>query len=137
LTSALDGGEWTALRLGLFTSRKRAPRTNWIGGWAGPGAILDTVVKRKIPSPRRELRPTTLVVQHVGSRYTNRAIVAVIRLGHVVKITLNKARFNGDSILKKVDKIQGILDVFAAVRIHVVVFWVMTPYSDVLEGHAA
>jgi len=27
------------------------PGTHWIGGWVGPSAILDTVVKRKIPAP--------------------------------------------------------------------------------------
>jgi hypothetical protein len=54
LTSALDGGEWLASRPGRFTPRERAPGTHWIGGWVGPRAILDTVVKRKIPSPRRE-----------------------------------------------------------------------------------
>jgi hypothetical protein len=30
---------------------ERAPGTHWIGGWVGLGAILDTVVKRKIPAP--------------------------------------------------------------------------------------
>jgi len=33
---------------------ERAPGTHWIGGWVGPRAFLDAVVKRKIPSPRRE-----------------------------------------------------------------------------------
>jgi len=51
LTSALDGGEWSASRPGRFTPREKAPGTRWIGGWVGPRAILDTVVKRKIPSP--------------------------------------------------------------------------------------
>jgi hypothetical protein len=37
LTSALDGDEWSASRLGRFTLRKRAPSTHWIG-WVGPGA---------------------------------------------------------------------------------------------------
>jgi hypothetical protein len=50
LTSALDGGEWSASRPGRFTPRKRAPCTHWIGGWEGPRAVLDAVVKRKIPS---------------------------------------------------------------------------------------
>jgi hypothetical protein len=27
--------------------------THWIGGWVGPTALLDAVVKRKIPSPRK------------------------------------------------------------------------------------
>jgi len=33
LTSALDGGEWSASRPGCFTPRERAPGTPWIGGW--------------------------------------------------------------------------------------------------------
>jgi hypothetical protein len=28
-----------------------APSTHWIGGWVGPSAALDVVVKRKIPGP--------------------------------------------------------------------------------------
>jgi hypothetical protein len=52
LTSALYGGELSASRAGRFDFRKRAPATHWIGGWVGPRAILDAVVKRKIPSPR-------------------------------------------------------------------------------------
>jgi hypothetical protein len=53
LISALDGGEWSASRPGRFTIRERAPATIWIGGWVGLREILDAVVKRKIPSPRR------------------------------------------------------------------------------------
>jgi hypothetical protein len=50
LTSALDGREWSASRPGRFTPRERAPGTHWIRGWVGPRAVLDMVVKRKIPS---------------------------------------------------------------------------------------
>jgi hypothetical protein len=50
LISALDEDEWTALHPGRFTSREKAPSTNWIGGWVGPRAVLDAVVKRTIPS---------------------------------------------------------------------------------------
>jgi len=57
LTSALDWGEWSASRTGHFTPRERAPATHWIGGWMGPRAVLDDVVKRKIPSSRRETNP--------------------------------------------------------------------------------
>jgi hypothetical protein len=32
----------------------------------GPRAVLDAVVKRKIPSPRRESNPRTLIVQPVA-----------------------------------------------------------------------
>jgi hypothetical protein len=71
LTSALDGGEWSALRPGRFISRERAPNTHWIGGWVGPRAVLDAVVKRKIPSLRRESKPRTPIVQPVAQCYTN------------------------------------------------------------------
>jgi hypothetical protein len=64
LNSALDGDEWTS-RPGLFTPRERAPGTHWIGGWVGPRAVLDTVVKRKIPTSRRESNPRTPIVQPV------------------------------------------------------------------------
>jgi hypothetical protein len=59
LTSTLDGGEWSASRLGHFTPRERPPDNRRIGGWLGPRAVLEAVVKRKIPSPRRELNPRT------------------------------------------------------------------------------
>jgi hypothetical protein len=52
-----------------FTSR--APGTHWIGEWVGPRAVLDAVVKRKIPSPRRESNPRTPIVQSIAQRYTN------------------------------------------------------------------
>jgi hypothetical protein len=42
-----------------FTPRERAPGTNWIGGWVGPRAVLGAAVKRKIPSPHRELNRKT------------------------------------------------------------------------------
>jgi hypothetical protein len=48
LTSALDGGEWSASCPGPFTSKERAPGTHWVGCWVGPRAVLDAVVKRKI-----------------------------------------------------------------------------------------
>jgi hypothetical protein len=56
-TSALDGGEWSASRPGRFTPRERASSTHWIGGWVGPRAGLDAVVKRKILSLCRDSKP--------------------------------------------------------------------------------
>jgi hypothetical protein len=50
LTSALEGGQWSASRPGRFTPRERAPDTPWIGGWVCLRVVLDAVVKRKIPS---------------------------------------------------------------------------------------
>jgi hypothetical protein len=46
---ALDGGERSALQPNCFTRREIAPSTHWIGGWVGPRASLDAVVKRKNP----------------------------------------------------------------------------------------
>jgi hypothetical protein len=63
LTSALDGGEWSASRPGRLTSREREPGTHWIGGWVGPRAVLDAVVKRKIPIPLRESNRRIPIVQ--------------------------------------------------------------------------
>jgi hypothetical protein len=71
LTSALDGGEWLASRPDSFTPRERASGTHWIGGWVGPRALLDAVVKRKIPSPRRESKPRTQIVQPLAQSYTD------------------------------------------------------------------
>jgi hypothetical protein len=63
LASALDGGEWSASRPGRFTPKERAPGTHWIGGLVGPRTVLDAVVKRKIPSSRRESNRRTRIVQ--------------------------------------------------------------------------
>jgi hypothetical protein len=63
LTSALDRGEWSASR--------PLPCTHWIGGWMGPRAVLDAVMKRKIPSPRWESKPRTPIVQPVAQSYTD------------------------------------------------------------------
>jgi hypothetical protein len=66
LTSTLDGGEWSASRPGRFTPREIALGTHWIGGRVGPRAVLDAVVKRKIPSPRWKSSPRTPIVQPVA-----------------------------------------------------------------------
>jgi hypothetical protein len=50
---------------------KVPPGTHWIGGWVGPRAVLDAVVKRKIPSPSRESNPTIPIVQPVAQRYSD------------------------------------------------------------------
>ena len=49
MTTALEGGEWSAARPGLLYPRKR-PGTHCTGGWVGPRAGLDG---RKI-SPHRD-----------------------------------------------------------------------------------
>jgi hypothetical protein len=54
LTLALDGSKWSASHPGHFTPRERAPGTHWIRDYVGPRAILDVMMKRKIPSPCQE-----------------------------------------------------------------------------------
>jgi hypothetical protein len=49
-----------------LTPGEKAPGTHWIGGWVSPRAVLDAVVKRKIPSPRWESKPRTPIVQLVA-----------------------------------------------------------------------
>jgi hypothetical protein len=78
LTSVLDGGEWSAARTGRFTPMDRAPGKHWIGGWVGPRAGLDTMSKRKIPSPCWESNPDDPIAQSVASHYTDWAIPAII-----------------------------------------------------------
>jgi hypothetical protein len=57
LTSALDGGEWSASRLGRFIPGERAPGIHWIGDWVGSITSLDDVKRRKfLPLPGLELR---------------------------------------------------------------------------------
>jgi len=71
-TRILDLGtrcEWSASRSGRFTPRERVPGTHWIGGCVGTRAVLDAVVKGKIPSPRRNSKPRTPIVQPIAQRY--------------------------------------------------------------------
>jgi hypothetical protein len=42
-----------------------------MGGWVDPRAILDAVVKRKIPGSRRESNPRTPIVQSVAQSFTD------------------------------------------------------------------
>jgi hypothetical protein len=69
LTSALDGGEWSASRHGRLTPRERAPDIHWKGGWVGTIAFLDAVENRKISCPCRN---RTAAVQPIDRRYTHR-----------------------------------------------------------------
>jgi hypothetical protein len=94
LTPALDGGERSASRPGRFIPRKRAPCTHWVGGWVGLRAVLDAMVKRKIPSPLRESNPRTPIVQPVAQRYTDWAIAAFTWQGRGMNLLLSlESRF--------------------------------------------
>jgi hypothetical protein len=51
LTSALDGGEWSASRPGRFTSGEATTDAHWMGGCLDNRAGLDAVVRKKFPAP--------------------------------------------------------------------------------------
>jgi hypothetical protein len=57
LTSALDGGEWSASRPGRFTARERAPRYSFDRRLGGPQSRSGYDVEEKIPIPRRNSNP--------------------------------------------------------------------------------
>jgi hypothetical protein len=72
LTSALDGGEWSASRPGRALTRGKGPgeRTPGTGGWVGLKAGLDTEARGKILCPCRGSNPACPVVQSVVRHYT-------------------------------------------------------------------
>jgi hypothetical protein len=86
MTLALDVGEWSASRPGRFTPSKRAPGIHWAGGWVGPRAVLDTTVKRKIPSLRRESNRRTPIVQLIAAIKNNVSdyINLLLKISHIV-----------------------------------------------------
>jgi hypothetical protein len=55
ITSALDGGKWSASHPSYFTPGEGTYSTHWIGGRVGPRANLDVVARRKILRPCWEL----------------------------------------------------------------------------------
>jgi hypothetical protein len=54
----------------------------------GPRAVLDAVVKRKIPSSRQESNPRTPIVQPVAQRYTDWAMTALANMREVINMYL-------------------------------------------------
>jgi hypothetical protein len=67
---------------------ERAPGTHWIGGWVGPRAVLDPVVKRKIPSLCRESNTRTPIVQPVAQRVV--VVVVIIIIIIIIIIVFSK-----------------------------------------------
>jgi hypothetical protein len=60
----------------------------------GPIAVLDAVVKKKIPSLRRESKLRTPIVQPVAQLYNDRAITALtFRFGTDENVGLNSRFF--------------------------------------------
>jgi hypothetical protein len=54
----------------------------------GSRAVLDALVRRKFPKPRRESNPTTPIIQPVAQHYTDRAITG-LRTSRVTLKLLN------------------------------------------------
>jgi len=57
LTSALDGGQWSASHSGRFTAGERVPRYPLDGGWVRPTAGLEAVAKMKNRNQTQVLQP--------------------------------------------------------------------------------
>jgi len=57
LTTAIDGCEFQLHDPAALLPGNDPPGIHWIGGWAGPRAVLDAVVKRKIPDSCRDSNP--------------------------------------------------------------------------------
>jgi len=45
---------------------EKSPRPNWLGGWVGPIASLDTLEYRMISCPCKQLNYNSSAVQHVA-----------------------------------------------------------------------
>jgi hypothetical protein len=107
------GGEWSASRPGRCIPREGARVTHWIGDWMGPRDGVDTVVKRRIPSPRRESNLDHPIVQPVVSRYTNWAIPVLVIVRYTHKIRIHnmqiqlKSKQNNPSFTKRVFYLKG------------------------------
>jgi hypothetical protein len=75
LTSTPDGGESSASRSSLFTSRERARSTHGSGSCVGCTVNLDALAKKKILAPAGNWTPA---VQHIPSNYTDWVIMLTI-----------------------------------------------------------
>jgi hypothetical protein len=76
-TSAPEGGEWSASRLGRFNPRERAPWYPLDRRLGGPQSRSGRGGEEKNSQPRRESNPRTPIVQPVAQRHTYWAIMAL------------------------------------------------------------
>jgi hypothetical protein len=61
----------------------------------GPRAVLDAVVKRKIPRPRGESNPRTPIVQPVAQRYTTELLWEELIIIHIYKKADDCSNYGG------------------------------------------
>jgi hypothetical protein len=75
LTSARVGGEWSASRPGRFIPEEEAPGTNFYRGLGGLQSRSERCGEMKESSfPHRDSNSDPLLIQLVGSRYTDCAV---------------------------------------------------------------
>jgi hypothetical protein len=91
LTSALDGGEWSASRPCCFIPGERAPSTHSIGGWVGPRVGLHTVEKRNI------LHCQESNLGHLACCYTDQAVPTPHTAPTLYKFETNIVLLENDS----------------------------------------
>jgi hypothetical protein len=87
-----------------FTPTERAPGTHWIGGWVGPRAVLDMVVKRKIPSPSRNSDrpariPALYQLSYHGSIFSS--YMSICNFSHIYKFGCCPSFINCSSSYRK------------------------------------
>jgi hypothetical protein len=89
LTSAVDGGEWSASLPGrALPPEKGPPGTHWIGDWVGSRAGMDVGARRKIlyrcrgSNPDRPARSQTLYCLSYRGSWR--------RLGLIIKLHLTQ-----------------------------------------------
>jgi hypothetical protein len=125
--------------------RERAPGSHEIGGWVVPRAVLDAVVNRKIPSPRRESNPRTPIVQPVitdlrilgnwcSGRNLNLAPLCCgssnpLDPGSTERHVCTTSNYHRYVFRNKTQSGRARFAVFAAVKIQVAVFYVVMPYK--------
>jgi hypothetical protein len=68
MTSALDGGEWSASRPGRALPSVKDPGTHYTGGWVGLRTGLDTEARGKIFASAGDRAPA---VQSAVGHYTD------------------------------------------------------------------
>jgi hypothetical protein len=81
----------------------------------GPRTVLDVVMKRKIPSPRRESNPRTPIVQPIAAQlpfYVENVLRAMESTGNIIMLCHKLKR--------------------TAVKIQVDMLWVVTPCNVVV-----
>jgi len=80
LTSALDGGEWSASRPGRFTPPGRHPGMHWVGGWWAPQPVSMRWRREKcLPLPGMQARSSSPWPSH----YTDWATLNPAVLGTI------------------------------------------------------